>query len=216
MLLERAENDKQRAFAYGYLTHLAGDVFSHNHYIPTQLIVSYRTRTLRHIYWEARFDSQQESNVRDIIRDLRRGDFSECDALVENVISRTLFSFRIDKRIFDSFIAIHDLDQWHQIMSRLVNGSRFGLPQGVVDQYNGACFHAIGDVLVNGQAAACQTADPTGLEALILAKQVRRNLKVIDRRGAMPAKLLRQIDQLDRKRGLHHAGAAELGTLLGP
>lgn len=201
-LLERAQSDRQRAFAYGYLTHLAGDVFSHNHFVPTQLVVSYRARALRHIYWEARFDSQQDGNGREIVRDLRRGDFSECDALVESVVARTLFSFRTDKRIFDSFIAIHDLDQWHRIMSRLARFSRFELPPQVICQYNRACAQAVTDVLLNGKQAACQAADPTGLEALTLAKQVRRSLKMLDRRGKLPPRLLRQIEHLDRHRNL--------------
>jgi hypothetical protein len=202
-LVERAVNDRQRAFAYGYLTHLAGDVYSHNHYVPTQLIVSFQARALRHIYWEARFDSQQQTKARQIIRELRRGDFSECDGLVETVVSRTLFSFRTDKRIFDSFIAIHDLDQWHQVMSRLVRNSRFALPQTIVEDYNRACSAAVRDVLANGKDAACQTADPTGLQAIQLAKRVRRDLKALDRRGRIPAKLIRQIEEIDRDRCLH-------------
>jgi hypothetical protein len=202
LLLERAADDKQRAFAYGYLTHLAGDVFSHNHYIPTQLIVSFRARALRHIYWEARFDSQQLTNAREVIRDLRRNRFDECDALVEAVVARTLFSFRTDKRIFDGFIAVHDLDQWHQIMTRLVRRSRFGLPMEIVEQYNQACHAAVCDVLLNGKGAACQSADPTGLEALRLAKHVRRNLKLLERRGKVCDKLQKQIDEIDAERHL--------------
>jgi len=34
----------------------AGDVYSHNQYVPVQLVTSFEARTLRHIYWEARFD----------------------------------------------------------------------------------------------------------------------------------------------------------------
>jgi hypothetical protein len=202
LLLERATNDQQRAFAYGYLTHLAGDVFSHNHFVPTQLIVSFRARALRHIYWEARFDSQQLTNAREIIRDLRRNQFDECDELVESVVSRTLFSFRTDKRIFDGFIAVHDLDQWHQIMTRLVSRSRFGLPMEIVEQYNQACHTAVRDVLQNGKAAACQSADPTGLEAIRLAKQVRSNLKSLARKGRVTPKLQKQIEAIDTDRHL--------------
>jgi hypothetical protein len=63
-----AEGERQQAFAYGYLSHLAGDVYSHNHFVPIQLVVSYQARTLRHVYWEARFDAAQ---ARDRCRLLR-------------------------------------------------------------------------------------------------------------------------------------------------
>ena len=199
LLLERADNDAQRAFAYGYLTHLAGDVYSHNHYVPTQLIVSFRARTLRHIYWEARFDSLQHAVGRDIIRELRGHRFPECDALVRDVVSRTLFSFGTDKRIFRGFIAIHDLEQWHRVMQQLSTRSRYPLPIEVVQRYNAACHGSIIDLLDRGKKSACQTADPTGLRAITTAKEVRRSLKALDRRGRITPKLQEEIDALDER-----------------
>jgi Zinc dependent phospholipase C len=198
-LLERADNDAQRAFAYGYLTHLAGDVYSHNHYVPTQLIVSFRARTLRHVYWEARFDAQQHFVGRDLIRELRGHHFPECDGLVRDVVSRTLFSFRTDKRIFRGFIAIHDLEQWHRVMQRLSTRSRYPLPAEVVQRYNAACHGSIIDLMQRGKQAACQAADPTGLRTITLAKEVRRSLKALDRRGRITSKLQEEIDTLDER-----------------
>ena len=199
LLLERADNDAQRAFAYGYLTHLAGDVYSHNHYVPTQLVVSFRARTLRHVYWEARFDAQQHAVGRDIIRELRGHRFPECDGLVRDVVSRTLFSFRTDKRIFRGFIAIHDLEQWHRIMQRLSTRSRYPLPIEVIQRYNAACHGSIIDLLDRGKKSACQTADPTGLQAITMAKEVRRSLKALDRHGRITPKLQEEIDALDER-----------------
>ncbi len=201
-VLERAETNAQRAFAYGYLTHLAGDVYSHNHYVPTQLIVSFRARTLRHIYWEARFDALQHSVGRTIIRELRGHRFPECDALVETVVARTLFSFRTNKRIFDSFITVHDLEQWHRIMRRLTVRSRYLLPPQVTERYNAACHAGIIDLLQRGKQSDCQAADPTGLQAITLAKEVRRALKLLARRDRLPERLQREIDLLNERREL--------------
>jgi hypothetical protein len=201
-VLRRAETDAQRAFAYGYLTHLAGDVYSHNHFVPTQLVVSFRARTLRHIYWEARFDTLQHSVGRSIIRELRGHRFPHCDGLVESVVSRTLFSFRTNKRIFDSFITVHDLEQWHLIMRRLTLRSRYPLAPEVVGRYNAACHAAIIDLLRHGRRSDCQAADPTGLHAIALAKEVRWALKVLDRRGRITERLRRDIDLLNERREL--------------
>ena len=199
LLLERADNDAQRAFAYGYLTHLAGDVFSHNHYVPTQLIVSFRARTLRHVYWEARFDAQQQAAHRLVVRELRGHRFPECEALVRDVVSRTLFSFRTDKRIFRGFIAIHDLEQWHRVMQRLSARSRYPLPFEVVQRYNAACHGSIVDLLQRQKESACQDADPTGLRMITLAKELRRSLKALDRQGRITAKLQGEIDALEER-----------------
>jgi hypothetical protein len=198
-ILQRAETDEQRAFAYGYLTHLAGDVYSHNHFVPTQLIVSFQTRTLRHIYWEARFDSLQHLVHRSLIHELRSHRFPHCDALVRQVVSRTLFSFRTDKSIFNGFIAVHDLNQWHRIMQRLSTRSRYALPEEVIARYNAACHTNISDVLRDGKRADCQRADPTGHEAITLAKEVRRTLKALQRQGRITRKLEREIAALDER-----------------
>jgi zinc dependent phospholipase C len=210
-LQARAQTEAQRAFAYGYLTHLAGDVFSHNHYVPTQLIVSYRARTLRHIYWEARFDTLQQARHRDVIGELRGHRFPECDALVREVVSRTLFPFRADKRIFDSFIAVHDLQQWHRIIRRLTAASRYRLPHSLVARYNAACNTAVVELLQQGKQSTCQQADPIGLEALTLAMQVRHTLRALARRRALPARLRQEIDALNERQDLE--GAAILRPL---
>ena len=206
-ILEHAQTDTQRAFAYGYLTHLASDVYSHNHYVPTQLVVSFRALALRHIYWEARFDALQDSASRDIVSEVRYARFPECDTLVRDVVSRTLFSFSTDKRIFNSFIAIHDLDQWHGVMQRLIARSRYELPPATVQRYNGACGASIIDMLVHGKQADNQLADPTGLVALTAAKEIRSTLKALARRGQLSRKLQEEIDRLNERHELPPVGS---------
>ena len=201
-ILERARSDAQRAFAWGYLTHLAGDVYSHNHFVPTQMIVSFRGRALRHVYWEARFDIMQPKPPRNVIRELRERDFPECDRLVEEVVARTLFSFKMDKRIFNSFIAVHDLDQWHRIVARVTQRSRFGLPLELVEKYNSACHGSVLDLFQRKKKSACQEADPTGFRALEQAKRVRASLRALLRSGKVPPSLDARIRELDDHRDL--------------
>jgi len=201
-MLERAESDGERAFAYGYLTHLVGDVFSHNHYVPTQLVVSFRARALRHVYWEARFDTMQTSTRRGLVREIRKRQFPECDALVQRVVSRTLFPFATDKRIFDYFIAVHDIDQWHRIISQLTSQSRYLLPPETVTEYNAAVHANAMDLLLRGKKADCQAADPIGAEALGLAHRTRLTLRALERRGKLTPKLKHQIEALATERHL--------------
>lgn len=212
-VLAHARTDEQRAFAFGYLTHLAGDCYAHNHFVPTQLVVSYRARALGHLYWEARFDLLQPAAPRALIHELRRHRFPDCDALVRDVVARTLFPFRTDKRIFDSFIAMHDLEQWYRILRRLTAASRYGLPEALAGRYNGACRAAALDVLARGEGAACQEADPTGVESLRLAREIRLLLRSLERRGPLPAKLRARIAELDARADLAAAGAGAVPAL---
>ena len=216
-VLAAAESDAQRAFAWGYLSHLAADVYSHNHFVPTQLVVSFRARTLRHVYWEARFDGMQDVEYRGIVRDLRRQKFPECDALVKSVVARTLFSFNTQKRIFDSVLAFHDWDHWHTLVREVSTRSRYELADAVVPRYNSACHANIVDVLRRGHHADCHAADPTGLEALTAAKRVRRSLKALQRRRAVSPAIERHLESLNRRADLAAvARGAARGSALAP
>ena len=184
-LVESARGEREQAFAYGYLSHLAGDVYSHNEYVPVQLIVSYRARTLKHIYWEARFDAAQERDRCRLIRAVLEHRYPDCDRLVERVVERTLFSFRTNKRIFNSVMALQQFGQWQRMIRRLSERSRYPLPASEVERFNTVCVGAIQDLLVRGQASACQLSDPTGRETLSRAESLRRKLRALRRRGRM-------------------------------
>ena len=198
---EAARTDAERSFGYGYLSHLAADVYSHNHYVPTQLIVSYPARTLRHVYWEARFDSLQDSALRELVQDLRRRRFRDCDALVERVVARTLFSFRTNKRIFKSVLAWQGFEQWHRVMMAVDARSRFLLPPAVVPVYNRLCVDSIVGVLTEGKSSASQAGDPIGREALAQAMKVRRTLRSLLRQGRITRALQREVDALALRPG---------------
>jgi len=214
-VLEESNTEAERAFAHGYLSHLAADVYSHNHFVPTQLVVSFRAHTLRHVYWEARFDNMQDPEYRDIVRDLRKRRFPACDALVERVVARTIFSFKTNKRIFDSVLAFHDWDNWHRFMENVSTRSKFRFAEHLVDDYNAACQSNIVDVLRRGRYADCQEADPSGLVALTAAKRLRRSLKALERRGAVSPELEAHLAELNARADLfpsRHGAAASSGA----
>jgi hypothetical protein len=184
-IAEAAEGERQQAFAYGYLSHLAGDVYSHNHFVPIQLVVSYQARTLRHVYWEARFDAAQARDRSRLLRSVLEHRYPDCDRLVERVVERTLFSFRTNKRIFNSVMALQRLDQWQAMIRHLSQRSRYPLPVSEIDRFNDLCIGAIRDLLGRGKRSACQHADPTGRDALARAGVLRRKLRALKRRGQM-------------------------------
>lgn len=181
-VLDAAGNDSERAFAYGYLTHLAADTYSHNYFVPLQLIVSFRARTLKHVYWEARFDAMQPEDdwrrLHDVVSHLYPG----CDELMERVVERTLFSFRTNKRIFNSVMALHRVEQWRRMMQRLGTRSRYVLAADEVTRYDDLCSHAALDMLSHGTKAHCVELDPTGREHLARAEQIRKRLRLLQRK----------------------------------
>lgn len=195
-VLEGARSDGERAFAYGYLTHLAGDTFSHNYFVPLQLIVSFRARALKHVYWEARFDAMQPAEDWQRIRAVVSRLYPECDDLMERTVERTLFSFKTNKRIFNSVMALHGLEQWRALMQRLGTRSRYPLAGEDVARYDALCTQAAIEMLQLGKAATCVAADPTGRENIARAEYIRKRLRALRRRRALTPKLHEAI--LDR------------------
>jgi hypothetical protein len=195
-IVDAARGEREQAFAYGYLSHLAGDVYSHNHYVPIQLVVSYQARTLRHIYWEARFDAAQNRAHWGLIRAVFEHRFPDCDRLVERVVERTLFSFRTNKRIFNSVMALQRLEHWHRMVRHLSDRSRYPLPGSEIARFNTVCTGAIQDLLTRGRQSLCQRADPTGREALARAEMLRRKLRALRRRGEMTEGIVAELRAL--------------------
>ncbi len=186
-LQEEADTDAQRAFAWGYMTHLAADIISHNHFVPTYLLLSFDRRTLGHAYWEARADSLQGRGYWERARSVLARTYEDCDRLVENVVEHTLFSFKTNKRIFDSLMGLSKLEQWRRFMERATTRSSFEMTRATVEHYNGACSHAALDLLTQGRQSYTQSQDATGKEILERAIKLRRRLRTLKRQGRFPA-----------------------------
>jgi Zinc dependent phospholipase C len=188
-VLEGARSDSERAFAYGYLTHLAADTYSHNYFVPLQLIVSFRARALKHVYWEARFDAMQDESDWKRLREVVSKLYPDCDELMERIVERTLFSFRTNKRIFNSVMALHRVEQWRRMMLRLGTRSRYVLGAEEVARYDRLCSDAALDMLTNGAKARCTRLDPTGREHLERAEHIRKRLRTLKRRRQLTPSL---------------------------
>ncbi|MDP2689799.1 MAG: zinc dependent phospholipase C family protein [Deltaproteobacteria bacterium] len=183
-LLNRTESDSQRAFAFGYLSHLAADTVAHNHFIPEMMIRSFSARTLRHIYWEMRFDAMADKKVwllpKKMIKEIHRDN----DRLLDSIIEDTPLSFRTNKTIFSGLMNLNRFEQWHRMLGLLSSSSKWRLEEDVKSRYFLASFSAMTDLLVNSHKAACLKKDPTGKHNLNAAKLIRKKLVVIRRRGA--------------------------------
>ena len=97
-VLDAARDEPSRAFALGYLSHLAADSVAHNYFVPMQLAVTSSTSSLGHSYWESRFDTHLGPDPAKRARELILIDHSRSDALLDRVLSPTIFSTPTNSR----------------------------------------------------------------------------------------------------------------------
>jgi len=178
-LLRKASGDSQRAFAYGYLSHLAADTIAHNHFIPEMMVKSYSTRILRHGYWELRFDILANKRVWEIPKKMVKRVHRDNDRLLRSSLEGTPLSFRTNKTIFSSILTLNRVEHWHRMLAILSSQSRWELGREEKDRYSKLSADAIFDILTHRTKAGCIRKDPTGRENLRLAKSFRKKLKSI-------------------------------------
>jgi hypothetical protein len=196
-LVDAAKTQPQEAFSWGYMTHLGADIISHNHFVPSQLVRSFDSRSAGHAYWEARADGLQRVRYARRLREVLGGQYQECDELIEQVIKDTLFSFKTNKKIFDSLMSLSHLDRWHNFMKTVNRRSRYQLTRPTVDRFNTAAIASARDLLAHGRRSSTQQRDPTGGDVPARATALRRKLRVLKKNRRLPD-------------GLEHEMAAEL------
>ena len=209
LILNEARDDRQRACAYGYLSHLAVDIISHNFFVPYKTIRSYPTLTLGHVYWEMRFDAMREGEVWNLAKKMGKMRFPHDDELFQRMLKRTLFSFKTNKKIFNSVLTLHRLKHWKTIASKLSGLSRWKFPMEDAEEYRHLALESVAKFLRDPEKAPCTRVDPTGADKLFYAQEMRRELKKLTQRGVLThrevEKFLPKIKRALRE-AIYHAG----------
>lgn len=171
---DAARDEPLRAFALGYLAHLAADTVAHNYFVPRQLAVTSSTSALGHSYWESRFETHLGERSSRRARDLILLDHSSADALLDRILSPTIFSTSTNRRIFRGIVHAADADSWQRVFQVMLENSRWDLADEQVGEYLVRSFDYIVDLLSRFDRAEPYRLDPSGEHPLRLAKRVRR------------------------------------------
>ncbi|MBI4520365.1 MAG: zinc dependent phospholipase C family protein [Gemmatimonadetes bacterium] len=172
---DTADEEPLFAVALGYLAHLAADTIAHNFFVPRRLLLTRSTNAVGHSYWEHRMDLYLGERYLGRAREVTMShDHSDADALFDRVLSRTIFSFQTNRRIFRGMIRFQDNEAWQQVFDRIVQGSRWTLANPVARHYMALSFEYVMAYLIEGHDSPAGALDPIGDLNLRLAKKIRR------------------------------------------
>ncbi len=180
---ETAESEALRAVGLGYLAHLAADTIAHNWFVPRRLLLTGTSEAIGHTYWEHRMDVHLgERFGKEARRIVLRHDHAEADEHFDRVLSRTLFSFQTNRRLFRGMVAFQDDERWRRIFDEVLRRSRFDLPDPLRDRYLRLAFDYVMEYLATPEHSRAAVLDPVGEEKLKLAKALRREAPPLGRR----------------------------------
>lgn len=186
-VLDHADSEGERAFAYGFLAHLGADTVAHNYYVPYKTVEAYGRRRCGHAYWELRYDQRLSPELWRTCRRVSHSAVRRHDAFLKGAISSSaVLPFALSKRMFEGLLFSARLRRWQQMSALMAGRRNMPLQDEEIAEMRELAVGQILDVLAHGPEATCVTADPTGLRNLRLATDMRRRLRAARGKGLTP------------------------------
>jgi len=182
-LLESARDDRDAAFAYGYLSHLAADTVAHGKFVPRQIAVCDSSVNFGHFYWELRADAMQSESTWTLLEQIIAGDHRDHHAALERHITDTFLPFEFNRRLFDRMNAVTVRQGFRKTVHLWGRLSRWDLPADLMAGYRSECLDRIQSILTDGPRSRLLREDPNGTSALMQLSVRRREVRRMKRIG---------------------------------
>ena len=175
-MLSKATSFKERAFALGYLSHLAHDTYAHNLFLPEKILYGTPRYLSRHILTELMVDSQFSElsyvleNLHETLKD------KDLDRLLTETVTPVVFSFRTNKFFFRRLLAFRQAGKLDTRLHRLSERHPSFLTEEEVKSLLEASYALVRGVLDDPASSPLFLLDPTGIENLKLVRFFRRQI----------------------------------------
>ena len=175
-LLTYAEDDRGKAFAYGFLTHLAADTVAHNHYVPALIQQTGSTVTLGHLYWELRADQLTAAEHRRTFRQLIKSRHNGHEQMLADHVYPELKWFALNRSVFARLNRLTSNRRFTRAFAICEDLSRWDLSRGMIDTHKAQACQRMLELLKLGRRSALTTEDPNGYVALNRLRIPRRTV----------------------------------------
>ena len=180
---DSAQNDCDRAFALGYLSHLAADTVAHGKYVPRQLSVTRTTLNFGHVYWEMRADAFVDHATWKTLEAVMAADHEHHHRALADELTATLLPYHFNRRLFDRINRTVVRRYWRKCMGAWHQCSRWDLCHLLVEQYRTESIARMRSLLTDLHGSPVLKEDPNGTAALHEARLHRRHVRHLRRRG---------------------------------
>ncbi|MGD8983428.1 MAG: zinc dependent phospholipase C family protein [Desulfobacteraceae bacterium] len=166
---EGAGDDREAAYAYGFLSHLAADVVAHNYYVPKLIHSVSAWKRMGHIYVEAKADQYVGPVYTRIARDLLSREELGCDELLRSAVRTSRNGLKTRKHLFTQSVRLSDFLNCSQPTGLVSKGSRYQISPEYLNFMINLAYRLVRDFLTNTESSPCLSYDPIGSRNLRLA-----------------------------------------------
>lgn len=217
-LFDLAHDDADKAFVYGYLSHLAADTVAHNYFVPKKRVDSFRSITSGHAYWELRYDSFLPDHVWEEAREVGKMRFPQQDELLVGGLKPTILNVQTNRRIWGGVVSLSaGVERWRDFMRSHAARSQTSFHAGERSELRGLAVETVSGFLNDFRESKAFRADPTGIDNLGAAWKIGGLLRKQTSKGTMDPREADEIAEKVGKRlreGLHVDRAVDLSDAL--
>jgi hypothetical protein len=154
-MLRSARTLQQKAFIYGYISHLAADTVAHNMYIADK-------KNIGHTVFEMKADSIIDKKYWLQAIAIEKKIQTRNDKLLEDSLDRFMFSFKTNKRIFKGMLFFSVFNQ-KRISNFIDDNFMTSLPpRETIEDCHRASINNMLDLLQNGERSEIVHINPSG------------------------------------------------------
>ncbi|MFC1867217.1 zinc dependent phospholipase C family protein [Thermodesulfobacteriota bacterium] len=170
-LLHEAKDEKEAAYAYGFLSHLAADVVAHNYFVPDLIHRVSTWKRMGHIYSEAVADKFVGPLYIRIAREVLNMEKLDCDKLLKSAVRRSRHGLKTKRRLFTQSVKISDYLYCLPRIPLTSKNSRYRISSEYLAFMIGLSYRLVNDLLSHPDSSPCLSHDPIGSQNLSLASQ---------------------------------------------
>ncbi len=168
---DEAGDDRETAYAYGFLSHLAADVVAHNYFVPNLMRSVSSWKRMGHIYVEAKADQFVGPAYTRIARDLLSREELGCDDLLKTAVGTSRNGFKTRKHLFTQTVKFSNFLNYSQNIGFGNRSSRYQISNEYLVFMINLAYRLVKDFLTNRESSPCLSFDPIGSKNLSLASR---------------------------------------------
>ncbi len=172
-LMASAKKDSQKAFAYGYLTHLSADTVVHNLKKPVlpftlseKKLSSLLLMGFTHPILEIKSDSIIDKKYRIILKGLDKSIQKRNDVLLEDMLESVFFSFKTNKKLFKGFLVLSRLPSYTPVSNFIDKRFQYEIPEKDIHIFQQESLKRMLELLKNGRDSEVLKKNPAKISSL--------------------------------------------------